>query len=108
MIPDIVGLSVSAILGVGVAYLNFCISKYMLRNCPDKFAYSTVIRTLICVIFFGLVCLIGKATPCNLTFLLVGAALGATLPTLFFTKSLLNYSKELSSAREGSDKKEDK
>jgi hypothetical protein len=38
----------------------------------------------------------------------VGAALGATLPTLFFTKSLLNYSKELSSAREGSDKKEDK
>lgn len=107
MLPDIIGTAVSAMLGVGVAYLNFCISKYMLRACPDKFAYSTVIRTLICVIFLALVYFIGSLTPCNITLLLVGAVFGTTLPTLLFTKSLLNYSKALSSQDKKSEKKED-
>ena len=97
MLPDIIGLTIAAALGVGVAYLNFCISKYMLRSCPDKFVYSTVIRTLICVVFLALVYFIGSITPCDIIFLLLGAAFGSTLPTVFFTKSLLSYSKALSS-----------
>jgi EamA domain-containing membrane protein RarD len=105
MLPNVVGSVVSAALGVGVAYLNYCISKYMLLKCQDKFAFSTVIRTLVCVIFLALVFVIGELTPCNTTLLLVCAGLGATLPTLFFTKKLLSYSKFIS--EKNSKKKED-
>ena len=107
MLPNIVGSVVSAALGVGVAYLNYCISKYMLLKCQDKFAFSTVIRTLVCVIFLALVFVVGELTPCNVTLLLVCAGFGATLPTLFFTKKLLSYSKSISEKNKNSEKKED-
>ena len=105
MLPNIVGALLSAAVGVGVAYLNYCISKYMLLKCQDKFAFSTVIRTLVCVIFLALVFVVGGLTPCNLTLLLVCAGFGATIPTLFFTKKLLSYSKFIS--EKNSEKKED-
>ena len=107
MLPDIIGLAICAILGVGVAYINFGISKYMLRTCPDKFAYSTVIRTLICVGFLALVYFIGSRTACDTVYLLIGAGLGITLPTIIFTKKLLDYSKKLSNQNTNSQKKED-
>ena len=105
MLLNVVGSVVSATLGVGVAYLNYCISKHMLLKCQDKFAFSTVIRTLVCVIFLALVFVVGGLTPCNVTLLLVCAGFGATIPTLFFTKKLLSYSKFIS--EKNSEKKED-
>ena len=105
MLLNVVGSVVSAAIGVGVAYLNYCVSKYMLLKCQDKFAFSTVIRTLVCVIFLALVFVVGGRTPCNTTLLLVCAGFGATFPTLFFTKKLLSYSKFIS--EKNSEKKED-
>ena len=95
MLPDIVGAVAATALGIGISALNYYISRLMLLKCPDKFAYSTVFRTLVLVLFLIATYFIGSLTPCDLTWLLVGAALGATLPSFFFTSRLLKLNQKL-------------
>ena len=103
MLPDIVGTAVTAALGVGVAATNYLISKYMLTRCPDKFVYSTVLRTIVLVLFLVITYFVGSMTPCSVTWLLVGAATGATLPTVFFTARLLKLNQAMSLERRSAD-----
>ena len=107
MLPDLIGAAVCFAIGIGIAFLNFAISKHTLKTNLDKIALTTVLRTFISVSFLGLVCLASKLLGRDITFMLIGAALGATLPTPLLTKSLLNYSNELAKNKESSEKKED-
>lgn len=106
MFTDIVGAAMTAALGIGVACLNYFVSKYMLLHSPDKFIYSTVVRTLVVVLLLVGIYFVGDNTPCDVTWLLVGAALGATLPSFFFTSKLLKLNQRLSADKKNENSKE--
>lgn len=87
---DIIGAAATAVIGVIVAFLNFVLSKQMLVKAPQKFALITVVRQIIQIGFLVIVYFIGtRLTDINVTYLLVGAVLGMTVPMLYFTKKLL-------------------
>lgn len=87
---DIAGAAAAAVLGVLVALVNYLLSKQVLKKMPDKFALVTVARQVIQIGFLVAVYFVGtRLTDADVTYLLVGAVLGMTVPMLFFTKKLL-------------------
>ncbi len=90
MKPDIVGAAVAAGLGVLIAVINYLLSRQVLMKAPEKYAFITVTRQVIQIGFLVLVYFAGsRLTDADVTYLLVGAVLGMTVPMLYFTKKLL-------------------
>lgn len=94
MIPGIIGAVVAAIAGFLIAFINYTFSKKVLVKAPDKFLTSTMARQVLQILFLVLVYFIGtKIKIANVTYLLVGAVSGMTLPMIYFTKKLLDLNK---------------
>ncbi len=91
---NIIGAAVAALAGLAVAFANYLISKKVLTDAPEKYSLVTVARQILQVGFLALVYFIGTGTKlADPVYLLVGAALGITVPMLFFTKKLLSVNK---------------
>lgn len=91
--------------GLVIAFLNYLFSKKVLVKAPEKYSLVTVARQVVQVGFLALVYLIGSKTQlADITYLLVGAVLGMTVPMFFFTKKLLFIN---NSAISGKKEKED-
>lgn len=86
---DFLGAAATLLIGVGIATLNFYISKYILNKKPDRFAVTTVIRQILNIGYLVAVYMSGSFLPCKLTYLLVGAVAGITLPMFIYTRKLL-------------------
>ena len=86
---DILGAAVTLLVGVGIATLNFYISKYILNKKPDKFAMTTLVRQILNIGYLVAVYMLGDFLPCKLTYLLVGAVVGITLPMFIYTRRLI-------------------
>lgn len=86
---DILGAVIAFAIGLGIAALNYYISKYVLEKNPDKFAMTTIVRQVINVGYLVAVYMSGDFLPCKLTYVLVGAVLGITIPMFIFTRKLL-------------------
>ncbi len=86
---DILGAVITFALGVGIATLNYCISKYFLVKNPDKFAMTTVVKQIFNVGYLVVVYMLGDFLPFKLSYLLIGAVLGITLPMFIYTRKLL-------------------
>lgn len=95
MNQNIIGAAVCTMTGALVAFVNFLISKGILRTHPEKLAFSTVLRQLIQVGYLAAVYFIGSQLEMNIIPLLIGAAVGMTLPMLFFTKKLISINQQL-------------
>lgn len=94
MLQDIIGAVVAAIAGFLIAFVNYTFSKKILIKAPEKFTMSTMARQVIQVLFLVLVYFIGTKTEiASVTYLLVGAVAGMTIPMIFFTKKLLSFNK---------------
>ncbi len=101
MLPDIIGAIVAAIAGFLIAFINYTFSKKVLMKAPDKFFTSTMARQVLHVLFLVLVYFIGTKTEiANVTYLLVGAVLGMTIPMVYFTKKLLSLNKSTVTKKE--------
>jgi hypothetical protein len=92
--PDILGAVITFAVGLGIATLNFFISKYFLEKNPDKFAMTTVIKQIFNVGYLVAVYMSGDFLPFKLSYLLIGAVLGITLPMFIFTRKLLKLNEE--------------
>lgn len=91
MTHNIIGAVLAIVGGIGVAFLNYFLSKTVLLKTPDKYSMVTVLRQVFQVGFLAIVYFIGdKIEYVNSIFLLVGAVLGMTVPMIFFTKKLLS------------------
>lgn len=91
MFSDIVGAVVAAAVGFLIAFINYVFSKKVLIKSPDKYSASFVVRQVLQVAYLVAVYFIGTKTQiADLTFLLVGAVAGMTVPMFFFTKKLLS------------------
>ncbi len=88
---DILGAVIAFAVGVGIATLNYYISKYFLEKNPDKFAMTTVVKQVINVGYLVAAYVLGDFLPCKLSYVLIGAVLGITLPMFIFTRKLLKF-----------------
>ncbi len=87
--PDILGAVITFAVGIGIATLNYFISKYFLQKNPDKFAVTTVIKQIFNVGYLVAVYMSGDFLPFKLPYLLIGAVLGITTPMFIYTRRLL-------------------
>ncbi len=96
MAHNIIGALICALAGFLIAFVNYTLSKRILETRPEKFALSAVARQVIQIGYLVAVYFIGSKIAVSLTFLLVGAVLGMTVPMLLFTKKLLTLNDSLS------------
>lgn len=94
---NIIGAVVAALIGVGVAFMSYLISKRVLAKAPEKYSFATVMRQVVQIGFLVIVYFVGQKTAFDPIYLLVGAVLGMTLPMFIFTKKLLDFNKVLNS-----------
>ena len=92
--PDILGSLITFVIGVGIATLNFFISKYFLKKNPDKFAMTTVIKQILNVGYLVAVYMVSDLVQVKLSYLLIGAVLGITVPMFIYTRKLLKLNEE--------------
>lgn len=95
MNQNIIGAVIVAAIGVGVAFINYLISKAILTKSPDKYSMTTVIRQIIQIGFLVIVYFASEKTAYDPMYLLIGAVLGITLPMFLFTKKLLSFNETL-------------
>ena len=95
MAQNIIGAVICAMAGFLVAYINYALSRKILKTQPEKFALATVARQVVQVGYLIAVYFIGSKLSVSLVFLLVGAVIGMTVPMFFFTKKLLAVNESL-------------
>ena len=105
MNENIVGAIITFALGTGIAGLNFLLSKIILLKCPEKYAFSTILRQVIQILYIVAVYFITPYTPWNLWYMIFGAVFGITIPMIYFTSKLvkLNDSTTKNNKKEGDD-----
>ena len=86
---DFVGAIITFALGFLVAGLNFLLSKAILIKQPDKYAFSTILRQVIQILYIVAVYFAGEKLPWDTWYMLIGAVLGVTIPMFFFTQRLV-------------------
>lgn len=92
---NFVGAVLSFALGVLICFGNFKLSEYFLKNHREKFHSVSFIRQLVQVAYILILFFVAPYTPWDRTFVLVGAALGVTLPMFLFTYKLLKTNKSV-------------
>lgn len=88
---SIIVAAAAAVIGAGIAFISYLISKSVLKSNPQKYAMTTVLRQALQVGFIVAAYFIGQKTDYDTTYILIGGVLGLTLPMFFFTKKLLDY-----------------
>ncbi len=100
MESDFIGAALAFIVGAVICFGNFKLSEYFLKNKQDKFSYISVIRQAVQVVYILILFFTAKYTPWDRTFVLVGGALGVTLPMFIFTYRLLKTNNSLKTKNE--------
>lgn len=89
MADSIVGALLAAMCGGIVAYVNYHLTSHVAGNPNERFAVVSVIRQLLNVGYLAVVFFLAPYTPWDRIWMLIGAVIGLTLPTLIFTFLLL-------------------
>lgn len=106
MNENIVGALITFALGIVVAYLNFLLSKVILKKQPEKYALGAIIRQITQILYIVAVYFVSTVSPWDTWYMLIGAVLGVTVPMIYFTHKLLQLNKTFQSKevkKEGED-----
>ncbi len=90
---DFIGAAAAFAAGVLISFCNYKISQHFLKKRPDRLSLVSLIRQPVQILYIVALFFGAKYTPWDRTFLLIGGALGITLPMLIFTSRLLKVSK---------------
>lgn len=93
MNENIVGAIIFFALGIGVAGVNFLISKAILTKQPEKYSFSIIIRQITQILYIVAVYFVSTVAPWDMFYMLIGAVLGVTMPMVYFTHKLLQLNK---------------
>jgi len=85
----IVGAFLAALIGAVIAYLNYRISLLILKKSPQLTAYISIPRQFVNIAYLAAVYFAAPFTPWGLMELLVGAAIGITVPMFVLTGRLI-------------------
>lgn len=100
---NLIGAAVTLALGILIAFLNYLLSAYMLKKHPQSYPSSMAVRQIVQVLYFVAVFFIGEKTPADVIYLLIGAAVGITLPMFYFTGKLVKLNDALNKERRESE-----
>lgn len=100
---NIIGAVLCFALGIVVASVSYAVSRAILKKCPEKYASYQIVRQILQVGYLILLFAFGGYTPWDSTYLLVGGALGITLPMIWFTYRLV----KLNSSSQGKEERSD-
>ena len=105
---NITGALITAAAGLFIAFANYLISEKALTKAPQKYSLVTVVRQALQIGFLVAVYLVGtRIDSVEITYLLVGAVVGMTLPMLYFTKKLLKVNEKASEAKKEKEAEDD-
>lgn len=90
-------------VGLAIATVNYLLSRYMLKKKPSQYAVTQIFRQVLQVGYLVLLFVFGDYTPWDKLWLLVGGALGVTLPMLWFTYRLVKLNELLNGKEESAD-----
>lgn len=89
MPPALPGALLAALLGAAIAYANYRLTDRAARNPNERFAGISIVRQALNFGYLAAVFFLAPYTPFDRTWCLVGAVVGLTLPTFFFTFRIL-------------------
>lgn len=92
------------LVGAALAFLNYFLMKKLCTGDYAKYWRLSRLRSIIDIAFLLALFMLGQKTDLGLTELLLGGALGITLPSLYFTPKLL---KSVSSDKSDEEKEDD-
>ena len=94
--------------GAVIAAINYKIASRTLLNRPELFTSITVIRQVCSVVYLVAAYFVSRMwIPDCLLGILLGAALGVTLPSILFTPRLLRLNASLKPTHEKEEREED-
>ena len=97
MNQDIIAAIITFALGFVIAGLNYLLSRAILKKCPEKYVFSTIIRQVIQILYIVAVYFVSTAIQFNSWYMLIGAVLGITVPMFFFTYKLVKLNQSTNS-----------
>ncbi len=92
---DIIGCVIALAVGVGIAYLNYTVSKILLNKKRDSYYLTQYIRTAINLAFLILLYFVAEPLGYDRTWFLVGGCVGLTVPLIFFTSLLIKENERI-------------
>lgn len=95
MRSDIFGAALAFAAGFALAGASYLFSRRVLRTKPDRYALSHTLKQIVQVLFLVALFVLGDRTPWDRLWLLVGGALGITLPMIWFTYRLVKFNDSL-------------
>lgn len=101
---NIISALIAFICGTAVALVNSFISKKAVDKSDTAAMGATLIRSLLNIVCFALTYLVARKAGCEMTYPLVGVALGLTIPSMLFAFMLAN---KLKTKMNTEDRKED-
>lgn len=99
---NIIGAVLAFVAGVGIASLNYALSRYILKNAPKQYTSTQIIKQLVQIAYIVLIYFFADKTPWNPLWVLVGGCLGITVPMLWFTFKLVKLNDSLKEKEESS------
>lgn len=103
MKANLIGAALTLALGILIAYLNYLLSAYMLKKHPQSYPSSMALRQIVQVLYFVAVFFVGEKSEADVVYLLIGAAVGITVPMFYFTSKLVKLNDALNKERKESE-----
>lgn len=103
----IVGGLLAFLGGAAVAALNYRINLWVLKKRPDMLGSVSIVREILSVVYFVGVYLLSRVLPWGYVPLLVGAAVGLTVPSVLFSFRLAKINDAMSAGADESGGKGD-
>lgn len=100
MQTNIFGAILAFGVGVLIAAVNYKFSQYILKKRPTQYAIMQIGRQWLQIAYLIVLLVAGKYIPWDRGWLLVGGALGVTLPMFWFTYRLVKLNHTLSGEEE--------
>lgn len=97
----IVGGLLAFLGGCAVSALNYGINLRVLKRRPAALASMSIVREILSVVYLAAAYLLANVLPWGYVPLLVGAALGLTIPSIFLSFRLAKINDALSADAEG-------
>ncbi|MBQ8894662.1 MAG: hypothetical protein IJ043_09700 [Clostridia bacterium] len=100
---NLFGAALAFCVGVGIAAVNYGISRYLLKKQPGLYTTAQILKQLLQIGYLVVLFTLGGYTPWDKLWLLVGGCLGITLPMIWFTFRLVRLNDALQRKEDSSD-----
>ncbi len=88
---DIFGAAIAFLIGGLISFLNYALSKYILKSRPNIYASTHLLRQIIGIGYLVVLYLFADRTPFSPIWLVLGGCLGITIPMFYFTYRLVKF-----------------